>query len=247
MKLLNKISDNLKNALRLESDMKWVAKLTESDQDKVFRIVAFVATQKGKDLKQILADVRHLADPERLIRNRATVEGEALNLKRELTAATREYEQLALFSQEYLDGLRDLTYKAEVEAERVRLEREQELRERDRKRQEEEDEDDDQPSLFDDVESEEPEVIITPPPFVPLALNPAPETPGDIQDAEFEEIESNEYQSVLDAIGEAVQEAIPEPAESKQIDFKSEKRKRTSKKSQLEESWGAITQDVPMA
>jgi hypothetical protein len=123
-KLLYQLHGRTRRAFEFSENMRWVAELKEKDKKKVLQLIAFVAEQKGPDLKQVLEDVREGAYPNKRIENDYAVEQEARDLLNELKHSVASQTQLNIFTDQYLEELRTRAHKAEVRAEQVRKARE---------------------------------------------------------------------------------------------------------------------------
>lgn len=129
MKLVYGFHSQLRSAMQWHEDMREISKLDESTKEIVARAIRFATTLKGPEVKVFLTDLSEAIDPWRRIDNEYTVENEAILLTNELKQSQRKFEQLSLFSQEYLEDLRDRTATAQHRAEQVRLAREREIEE----------------------------------------------------------------------------------------------------------------------
>jgi len=119
----------LLSTFEFSEDAESLSALSEAEKKAFIRIVNFIATKKGQDLKTAIKDLSEGLWPTRRIDNDASVEYEAPRLKQELVESKKNLEQLELFSARYIEALQDRAYTAEVKAEQVRLKRQAQLEE----------------------------------------------------------------------------------------------------------------------
>lgn len=122
-KLIYQLSDKLKLAHKGHKALRRIADMSESDKEAILHLVAYVASQKGPDLKQVLIDTKDAIYPTKRIENDAMVEREAADLKGELAVIKEFSSELSLFSKEYIAELKDRAWLAESRAEQLREER----------------------------------------------------------------------------------------------------------------------------
>lgn len=128
-KLIYQLSDKLKLAHKGHKALRRIAEMADGEKEDILNLVAYVASQKGPELKQVLVDVKESMYPTRRIENDAMVEREAVDLKAELSVIHDFSSELSLFSKEYITELKERAWLAESRAEQLREERARRKRE----------------------------------------------------------------------------------------------------------------------
>lgn len=129
MKTLLTAGYTLKAGIEAQQNMELLSELSEHHKNAIVDLANYVTTFKGKEVKEVLTDIRDGLWPTRRIDNDATVESEAAHLARTLADARSVADQLSFFSNEYINLLAERHQQAAFRAEQVREARAQKHRE----------------------------------------------------------------------------------------------------------------------